>query len=78
LVSEHDENEERAQAGAGKREEVDGDQVLDVVGKERAPGLGRRGVPLRKSRETVRSATWMSNLKLGIDSRAPQSGGGST
>jgi hypothetical protein len=42
MVSEHDEDKEHAQAGAGDGEEIDGDEVSDMVGEERAPGL-RRG-----------------------------------
>ena len=45
-VSEHDEDEEHPQARGGDREEIEGDQVLDVVGEERPPGLGRRVLPL--------------------------------
>ena len=48
MVSEHDEDEEHPQARGGDREEIERDQVLDVVGEERPPGLGRRGVPLRE------------------------------
>ena len=40
-----------------------GDQVLDMVGEERSPGLRRRCAPLRISRETVRSATLMPSLR---------------
>ena len=47
MVGEHDEDEEHAQARGGHGEEIDGDQVPDMVGEERAPGLGRRGAPLR-------------------------------
>ena len=46
MVGEHDEDEEHPQARGGHREEIDGDQVPDVVGEERAPGLRRRGAPL--------------------------------
>ena len=48
IVSEHDEDEEHPQARGRHREEVDGDQVQDVVGEERSPGLGRRCAPLRE------------------------------
>ena len=41
MVGEHDEDEEDAQARGGHREEIDRDQVPDVVGEERAPGLRR-------------------------------------
>ena len=46
MVSEYDENEEHAQARGGHREEIEGDQARDMVGKERPPGLGRRRAPL--------------------------------
>ena len=46
MVSEHDENEEDAQAHGGHREEIEGDQVPDIVSKERPPGLGPRGASL--------------------------------
>src|SRR3989442_8107100 len=46
MVSEYDENEEHAQARGGHREEIEGDQAQDMVGKERPPGLGRRRAPL--------------------------------
>jgi hypothetical protein len=39
VVSEHDENEEDAEASGGHGEEVDRDQVVDVVSEERPPGL---------------------------------------
>ena len=39
MVSEYHENEEYAQAGSGDREEVEGDEIADMVVKERAPGL---------------------------------------
>jgi hypothetical protein len=45
MVGEHDEDEEHPQARGGDREEIEGDQVPEVVGEERAPGLGRQGVP---------------------------------
>ena len=45
LVGEDDQDEEHAQARGGEAEEIEGDQVLDAVGEERAPGLGRRGMP---------------------------------
>jgi hypothetical protein len=48
MVSEHDENEEHAHTRSGHREEIEGDQVPDVIGQERPPGLGRRGGPLRE------------------------------
>ena len=42
VVGEHDEDEEDAQARGGQPEEVDSDEVADMVGEERSPGL-RRG-----------------------------------
>ena len=42
VVSEHDENKEDAQARGWHRKEIQRDQVPDMVGKERPPGL-RRG-----------------------------------
>jgi hypothetical protein len=42
MVSEHDENEENAQARGGDGEEIDGDEVPDVIGQECAPRLRRR------------------------------------
>jgi len=46
VVGEDDEDEEDAEACGGNREEIDGDQVLDVVGEEGAPGLRRGRAPL--------------------------------
>src|SRR5919106_1232030 len=39
VVTEHDEDEEDAEASGGHGEEVDRDQVADVVSEERPPGL---------------------------------------
>ena len=47
MVGKHDEDEEDTQAGGGNGEEIDGDQVLDVIGEERLPGLGWRCAPPR-------------------------------
>jgi hypothetical protein len=47
MVSEHDQNEEDVQARGGNREEIERDQVADMVGQERSPGLRRLGRPLR-------------------------------
>jgi hypothetical protein len=46
MVGEYDEDEEHAQMRGGYCEEIDGDEVLDMVGQERAPGLGGRGASL--------------------------------
>jgi hypothetical protein len=42
IVSEHDEDEQDAQARGGNGEEIAGDHIRDVIGKERAPGLRGR------------------------------------
>jgi len=42
LVGQHDEDEEDVQVSGGNGEEVDRDEVADMVGEERSPGL-RRG-----------------------------------
>src|SRR2546427_5285589 len=42
MVSEHDKNEEHAQACSGDGEEVESDEVPHMVVKERAPRLRRR------------------------------------
>jgi len=47
MVGKHDEDEEDTQAGGGNGEEIDGDQVPDVIGEERLPGLGWRCAPPR-------------------------------
>lgn len=39
MVGEHDENEEHAQSSRWHREEVNGDEICDVIGKERPPRL---------------------------------------
>src|SRR5437016_1496928 len=46
VVSEHDENKKDAQARGWHREEIEGDQIADMVGEERPPGLRRQGAPL--------------------------------
>jgi dienelactone hydrolase len=47
MVSEHNENEEDAEASGGHGKEVDRDQVPDMVSEERPPGLRRLRTPLR-------------------------------
>jgi hypothetical protein len=42
VVGEHDEDEQDAPARGGNGEEIDGDEVPDVIGQERAPRLRRR------------------------------------
>ena len=46
MVGEHHEDEEHAEANGGNGEEIDRDEVLDVVGQERSPRLGRWSRPL--------------------------------
>src|SRR6267143_1269260 len=48
MVGEHDEDEEDAEASGGHGEEIDRDQVPDVIGQKRPPGLRGRGAPLRE------------------------------
>ena len=42
VVGEHDEDEQNAQARGATSEEIDGDEIPDVIGQERAPRLRRR------------------------------------
>ena len=51
MVGEHDEDEEHPQARRGHREEIDRDQVPDVVGEERPPGLSTLGLRPAKAHE---------------------------
>ncbi len=46
MMSEHDEDEEHVQVGGRHGEEIDRDEVADMVGQERAPGLRGRSAPL--------------------------------
>jgi hypothetical protein len=62
MVGEHEEDKEHTQAGAGDSEEIDSDDVPDMVGEERAPGLRRGARRFGISRETVRSATSMPSF----------------
>jgi len=45
--SSSDEDEEDAEASGGNGEEIDGDEVADMVGEERAPRLRRQSASLR-------------------------------
>ena len=63
MVAEDDQDEEHAQASGGDREEIDGDQVADMVGQERPPGLRGWGRRFGMSRETVRSAMSMPSFR---------------
>src|SRR5262245_1195726 len=63
VVGEHNEDAEDAKASGGRCEEVDGDQVGEMVGEKRPPGLrglgdGRFGM----RRETGRSAMSMPSF----------------
>jgi hypothetical protein len=53
-VGEHDEDEQDAQTRGGDGEEIDGDEVADVIGQERAPRLDGGERRLGSKRETVR------------------------
>ena len=79
-MGEHDEDEEAAQVRGGQREEIDGDQIPDMGGEERAPGLGRRFAPLGDQPgdsalcdiiPSFRSSPWISGGRPRADSRRP-------
>src|SRR5438309_4337765 len=53
IVSEHDEDEQDAQARGRNGEEIEGDQIRDVIGKERAPGLRGGCAALRPGRRSL-------------------------
>lgn len=40
MMSEHYENEQYAEPGGGNREEIEGDEISDMVGKERSATTG--------------------------------------
>jgi hypothetical protein len=42
IVGQHDEDEQNAQARGGNSEEIDGNEIPDMIGQERAPRLRRR------------------------------------
>jgi len=70
VVSEHDENEEHAEACCGHREEVEGNEISDMVGEERPPGLRRLGTMLRHQPGHGALGHIDAELeKLGMDSR---------
>jgi len=48
MVGEHDEDEEDAEPSGGHGEEIDRNQVPDVIGQKRPPGLRGRAAPLRE------------------------------
>src|SRR5882762_8206271 len=70
VVGEHDEDEQNAQARGGNSEEIDGDEVSDVIGQERAPRLRRRRAALR---EQTRDGA-LSNVDAELEEFAMDSG----
>jgi hypothetical protein len=74
VVSEHDKNKEDAQARGCHRKEIEGDQIADMVGEERPPGLRRQGAPLRyKPRDGALGDVEPQPAKFPVNSRgAPQ------
>src|SRR5207249_9133618 len=74
VVGKHDEDEQNAQARGGNREEIDGDEVPDVIGQERAPRLRRRGATLREQAgDGALSDVDSQLLQFAMDSRcAPE------
>ena len=74
VVGEHDEDEQDAQARGGNREEIDGDEVPDVIGQERAPRLRRRRAALREQAgDGALSDVDSQLLQFAMDSRrAPE------
>jgi hypothetical protein len=75
MVSEHDEDEEHPQACGGYREEIEGDQVRDVVGEKRAPGLRRGCAPLRHQPGNGSLGHLDAELpEFAMDSRGPHRG----
>ncbi len=74
MVREHDENEEHAQSSRWHREEVNGDEIRDVIGKERPPRLGGRRASFRHQPGDGALSDVDAELeKFAVDSRsAPQ------
>src|SRR2546427_2092214 len=74
MVGEHDEDEEDAEPRGGHGEEIDRDQVPDVIGQKRPPGLRGRGAPLREQpRDGALGHIDAELQKLTMDSRgAPE------
>jgi hypothetical protein len=48
MVGQDNEDEEDAQVSSGNGEEIDRDEVANMVGEERSPGLRGRRAPLRE------------------------------
>jgi len=75
MVGEHDQDEEHAQVDGRNGEEIDRDQVLDVVGQERAPRLGRRSGALgHQAGDRALGQLDPELEELAVDSGAPQRG----
>ena len=75
MVREHDENEENAQARGGHREEIGRDQVPDMGGEKRPPGLRRLGAPFRHDARDGALADFDAELQeLSVDARRPPQG----
>ena len=71
-----DHQNEQDPKGRGRhREEIDGDQFVDVIVEEDPPGLRRRSTFLGRTRDTVRSEMWIPSLSSSPWMRgAPQIG----
>jgi hypothetical protein len=63
VMGKHNENEQDTETSGGHGEEVDRDQVEDVVGEERPPGLRGLGRRFGMKREMLRSAMSMPILR---------------
>src|SRR5919106_2897759 len=75
VVGEDDEDEEDAETSGRHGEEVDRDQVGDVVGEERPPGLRGLGLTLRHEPGDGPLGDLDAELqKLSVDARGPQRG----
>ena len=73
MVGKYDENEEHAQPSRWHREEVNGDEIRDVIGKERPPRLGGRRASLRHQPGDGAFRDLDSQLQqFAMNSRAPQ------
>jgi hypothetical protein len=72
VVSEDHEDEEDAEASGGHGEEVDRDQVADVVGKERPPGLrGARAVLRHEPGDSALGYLDAKFQELSVDAQGP-------
>src|SRR5919106_4974099 len=74
-MSEHDADEEDAEASGGHDKEIDRDQIADVVGKERPPGLRGLGTTLRHEAGDGALGDVDADLeKLAVDARRTPQG----